>query len=412
MGADPTSAIDDVDHILTAANKGNEEFAAEEAREKTIARLKQLLGEKVVMMNIEGSDYTGLSLTVALKALRRLIPDPADTSGSAVGEKNKQDLTSGVKHQAQGTMFLLCAELFPQHVQQHSPEAFRGVIGGISTGFKELAKWACTAKQAMDVVIISDGRSDAARRQIRELLKTIVGDDFTELWVIYDMDTTLHTDVRNPKRKVAWSSANMETIFALLPEAIKGQRPVIARDLFNKCGESTNFSRSYSGVPFRNLAEIPRVTPDAKRKILGYAAVGAFSKSRAEKEVESKGHPLFWGEWKPVHLFSTLFRDFLIADVVDMTPGSGAACIASLYSSTPYHAICHNDAHQQYLQGLIQRIFTAMVLNKEVATDADMLGHVESYLQRTAEAAKHMLPRKTPAVGDSLTGDDDSDEEQ
>ena len=32
---------------------------------------------------------------------------------------------------------------------------------------------------------------------------------------------------------------------------------------------------SRRGVPFRNLAEIPRLTPDAKKTILGDAAVGA-----------------------------------------------------------------------------------------------------------------------------------------
>ena len=308
-------------------------------------------------------------------------------------------------------MFLVCAEMFPGHASMHSPKMFRGVIAGASPEFKELVKWVVTAKKQMDVVIISDGRSDVARRQIREVLNAAVGDEFVELWVLYDMETSLHTDVRNPKRKLAWSSSNMETLFALLPHAHKGQRAVVPRDLFTKSGESTNFSRSYSGVPFRNLKEIPRLTPEAKGKILGVAAVGAFEKERVQKEADARGHPLFWGEWKPVTLFSTLYRDFQVADIVDLTPGSGAACIAALYTSIPYHAICQNEPHRQWLQGLIQRIYTAMVLHKEVATDKDLVKHVETYLQRTAAAARQMLPKTGSAVADSTAGDDDGESE-
>ena len=103
---------------------------------------------------------------------------------------------------------------------------------------------------------------------------------------------TRTVDVCNPKRKKAWSGANMETIFVSLPAKKKGQRNLVARDLFNKCGESTNFTRSYSGVPFRNLAETPRLTSEKKAFILGKSAVGDFNKSPVQQEVTQKGHPL------------------------------------------------------------------------------------------------------------------------
>ena len=38
--------------------------------------------------------------------------------------------------------------------------------------------------------------------------------------------------------------------------------------------------------------------------------------------------------------------------------------------------------------------------------------NVATYLKRSAEAAKVMLPKSGSAVGDSFTGDDDSDAEQ
>jgi hypothetical protein len=44
------------------------------------------------------------------------------------------------------------------------------------------------------------------------------------------METSLNTDVRNPKRKVAWTSDNMETLFGMLPAARRGGGKVVSRD--------------------------------------------------------------------------------------------------------------------------------------------------------------------------------------
>ena len=274
-----------------------------------------------------------------------------------------------------------------------------------------MVKWLVTAKQNQDVVVVADGRSEVARKQIRELLTNLVGDDFLELWVVYNMETTLHKDVRNPKRKTAWSGANMEVLFVIKQKKSRKQRSLVARDMFTNCGESTNFSRSYTGVPYRNLVEIPRLTADAKQKITGVSAVGDIQRLRVTKEVNEKGHPLLWSEWKPVTLYSTLYRDFQVADVVDLTPGSGAACLAALYSSIPYIGLCSSQGHQKWLQDLLQRMFVAMVMIRKVSAEPDLVKNITTYLERAATEAKLMLPRDGSAVGDSFTGDDDSDVE-
>ena len=235
-----------------------------------------------------------------------------------------------------------------------------------SAEFKQLVAFALLAKQSADVVLITDGRSEGMRSAIREMVKSAVGDEFLELWVVYDMETRLNTDVRNPKRKVAWSGANMETIFVALPSAIKGQRKVVARTAFTKSGEATNFSRTFTGVPFRNLAELPRVTADVKEGILGRSAVGTFNKQRVQKEVEEKGHPLFWGEWKPIQLWTTLFAVFGATEFADSTAGTGATVIAALHLGVRCRASCHNASHQNWLQTLLQRIFLALTADKKL----------------------------------------------
>ena len=110
-------------------------------------------------------------------------------------------------------------------------------------------------------------------------------------------------------------------------------------------------------------------------------------------------------------VFNAFFGFFQVAYVFHLTPGSGAACLAALYSSIPYIGLCSSQGHQKWLQDLLQRMFVAMVMIKKVSAEPELVKNITTYLQRSAEAAKLMLPRDGSAVGDSFTGDDDSDVE-
>ena len=93
------------------------------------------------------------------------------------------------------------------------------------------------------------------------------------------------------------------------------------------------------------------------------------------QEIEARGHPLFWGEWKPVPVYSCFFyREFKKEEILDFTVGSGAAAVAARYSGVPYRGFAHNDAHRQWLMNLFDRIFAAMVLKKIVPADVEELG--------------------------------------
>ena len=90
-----------------------------------------------------------------------------------------------------------------------------------------------------------------------------------ELWIVYDDEPWLGRDPRNPKRKFQWSGNDVEVLFVALPSGIRGKRKVINRELFMKCGESTNYSKSYTVVQNRTLEDIPRFTVDDKAAGLG-----------------------------------------------------------------------------------------------------------------------------------------------
>ena len=50
-----------------------------------------------------------------------------------------------------------------------------------------------------------------------------------------------------------------------------------------------------------------------------------------------------------------------------------------------------------------------MVISNDVVADAVLVKNVSTYLNRSAEAARAMLPKFAAPVADSITGDDASD---
>ena len=98
-----------------------------------------------------------------------------------------------------------------------------------------------------------------------------------------------------------------------------------------------------------------------------------------ETEVAERGQPLMWAEWKPASLFFTLIHDLQVAKVVDATPCSGVACLASLYSKVPHSGMAFDETHEAWLRDRLQNLFVAMM-----------------YLNRSAQSAKVMLPKIVP----------------
>ena len=196
------------------------------------------MAESVLVQHIPGGEYSQSNLT---KAFRATAPS-AEQYAKRTGPPGKET--------PKCTAIVVSAELFPPHASAHAPDMFRGVPSHPSGEFRDLVTFALTAKQSADVVLIADGRSEGMRSAIRELVKTAVGDDFLELWVVYDMETSLNSDARNPKRKVASAGANMEIVFLALPLANRNTRKVVPRTAFTKSGEATKFSRTFTRVHF------------------------------------------------------------------------------------------------------------------------------------------------------------------
>ena len=109
------------------------------------------------------------------------------------------------------------------------------------------------------------------------------------------------------------------------------------------------------GVQNRTLENIPRLTAEDKAAILGHSAVGCFQRERVQNDVYPNGHPLFWCEWKPISLYTALFRDCDVTNVVDLSIGSGAAADGALYNNCNYFGVCFNDKHMDWVRSLLQQ---------------------------------------------------------
>ena len=198
-----SSAIGDADRTLKAAEigGGGGDHDEDQLRTKTLGKLNDILAKLVALVVREG-DVTA-SLTKTVKNCSR-----------PTGLKTEQKPAVG----GDCRLWLACAELFPEHAKLHHPDAFRGVPLQCATEFQDLIGWMAQAKDSKDAAVIADGRSEIVRKAVREKMTSAVGDsEFIELWLVYDMETSLNTDVRNPKRKLAWSGANTEIIFAMPP---------------------------------------------------------------------------------------------------------------------------------------------------------------------------------------------------
>ena len=71
------------------------------------------------------------------------------------------------EHVKEGTLYFCCAELYPPHEETYTKATFRGIPPSSHASFLELVKSVLICAGKDDVVIVSDGRSESIRKDIR-----------------------------------------------------------------------------------------------------------------------------------------------------------------------------------------------------------------------------------------------------
>ena len=145
-------------------------------------------------------------------------------------------------------------------------------------------------------------------------------------------------------------------------------------------------------------------------QILGRAAAAGAEvvvKPHVTAEIDKRGHPLFWAEYKSVQLFKVLFAQFDVTHIMDVTPGSGAAASAALAIGATYEGFCVNGPHKQWLENLMDSaIFALAVESKETAAAVgatqEHIDQIKSFFSGTVKDAKRYLdPNSGTTAGDA-----------
>jgi hypothetical protein len=183
----------------------------------------------------------------------------------------------------------------------------------------------------------------------------------------------------------------------------------------------STYDTTYSGVVHRHLSQIPRLATGDLQGILGpkagLAAAGgdAKVKRRHLQEVKQAGNPVFWAEYKPVDLWSNLFRSMGATEIFDLTPGSGAAAIAALHCGIKYEGVCINANHKQWLETMLDKAIYAVALESPESATAvgvtqECVANIKLFFQGTVKEAKRYL---LASGGDSNVPDpaDDADQD-
>ena len=174
---------------------------------------------------------------------------------------------------------MLSAELFPHHAQVHTDDMFRGMIGAISSEFQEALQWIFKIRQRTDTVLVTDGRSETARRGIRQAFEK----EFETITLSYGSST-------RERRPLAWmqeiqrgdwrgqTARLCSCLSQRLAHAIAGKSPVM-RYALTTVEDTLTCLREY-------WRRFPDCSPTTRRTFLGEAPVGHFAKERIQKDID------------------------------------------------------------------------------------------------------------------------------
>ena len=248
--------------------------------------------------------------------------------------------------------------------------------------------WLAKQQDDKTIILACDGRSKQIRSAMQDWLTSNVADagHAADVWVTYE---SCPADLRTPGRKIAFASNTREMLFLILPverRYLKTQ----SRTFGTAAGETTTHDTTYTGVPRRPLSSLPRLSIQQKADMIGQPIPEVHGKSiQAEA---SKGHPLFWQEFKGISFLSAIFNELSVTSVFDLSPGCGTAAIACANNGIGYHGVCQNEKQLRWISGLLDMAILAVeVGQKGKNVDAEYIARIKNYFGTTVAEAKRML---------------------
>ena len=185
-------------------------------------------------------------------------------------------------------------------------------------------------------------------------------------------------DIRSPSRKVFNALTNLEMVVGTLP--IPRVRMVTRlRSNFPACGETSTYTKSYSGVPWRSLASLPRMAKSVNDSVTGITSPA--DEDVVFKETKTNGHPVSWKEMIDVEWYLVFFKDTNACCMLDTTPGSGAAACAAAILEIPYEGYAMSSKHTTWLDNIMDKAIFAPISKREIKDAKGKTMHEAKHFQ-------------------------------
>jgi hypothetical protein len=298
----------------------------------------------------------------------------------------------GLNEKVKSKAFLLSSDLFPGCMaggakdyklqQKHFQDM------EVPEALKALWNWVLSVRQPDDSIVVFDGRFPQVRRFFDAEMGKLNQTFLLDLWIIYG--TPLAEDIRYPKRHKAFSNPNREVMLVYRPVP-KKKNTCQARLGYNICGEQSTFDMTYSGVQLRSLGELPKLTTQDKKKMMGSELDVPLSYPGDEEFPAGDGVPFAWGETKSVDWWATFLKDMGIDHVFDTTVGSTAAAIGAFYSNIQYDGLCCNPLHKAWCEQLMNQAMLAVVADGGAGATADWKSKVVHFFGPAVDEGMRML---------------------
>ena len=289
-----------------------------------------------------------------------------DGEHSQLFQRSKFASTPSAEPGKKNNVMLLMTELLPlmenfQSVTPHKDQViWKSVMG-------DAFKWMLANRDDSTIACATDARSSKIRTEYSKILHETVKDEKKHLenTILYSGNPP-KKDIRFPSRKVYGGLPNVEGIVGVLPVP-RVRMHTRKRHSFSACGEKNTVTRSYSGVGWRALDTLPRISLEAKDGVTGITTPAY--EAEIMEQTRKKGHPMFWPETLDVEWYVTFFKDINATRVYDLCAGTGAAACAAAFLGLPYEGIAMNAKHAGWLNNIMDKAIFAIVHLREVEGD-------------------------------------------
>ena len=277
----------------------------------------------------------------------------AASGATDAGKKNKIMLFNPALYQ--------CKETFASGSAYKENVVWRAEMG-------DVFQWMLGHHDESTIVAAFDARNPKIRFQLQKFVNDHQKDElkYFENHILYK-GLPLKDDVRFAARKVYGALVNVETIVGVLPVS-RVRMKTRDRNSFSACGEKTIHTRTYSGVPWRTLNSLPRMTREVKDGVTGMTAP-TYEESIFQL-TRTRGHPLFWRETVDVEWYIAFYKDAHATHIFDVSPGSGAAAIAAAVLDISYEGVALSPKHAVWLENIMDKAIFAALRLREIPTDA------------------------------------------